>query len=195
MIENGLSQRPRKLREIARVLGTTDTWLLGEIEDEAGPTPPALKGAPDPLPPSNASQPIPFVLPSQKIPIYGRAVGGIDGRMIFNGEKLGEVYAIPALANVPNAYALYVSGESMEPRYFAGEVVYVHPTRPPARGDHVVVEIQPDSDGEPPYGFVKRYLRWTGPELILGQYNPEVEIRIPSEKVIRVNVIMGTGAG
>src|SRR5262249_44100415 len=61
------------------------------------------------------------------IPVYGHALGGKDGGFILSGNRVSEVLAPPNLAHVPDAYAVYVVGESMEPRYFAGETVFVNP--------------------------------------------------------------------
>src|SRR5215471_12365645 len=59
-----------------------------------------------------------------RIPAYGQAVGGKDGEFILNGNRIVDVLAPPSLQGVPDAYAVYVVGDSMEPRYFAGEAVF-----------------------------------------------------------------------
>ena len=41
----------------------------------------------------------------------------------LNGNQASEVLAPSTLAGVPGAYAVYVVGDSMEPRYFEGETV------------------------------------------------------------------------
>nr|prf phage 16-3 repressor ORF C [Sinorhizobium meliloti] len=67
------------------------------------------------------------------LPVLGEAVGGEDGEYIFNGSVLDYVDCPPSLENVPNAYAVYIDGESMVPRFRPGETVWVHPTKPPPR--------------------------------------------------------------
>ncbi len=57
------------------------------------------------------------------IPVYGHALGGKDGEFILNGNQISEVSAPPGLWHIPDACAVYVVGESMEPGYFAGETV------------------------------------------------------------------------
>ena len=64
------------------------------------------------------------------IPVYGHALGGKDGEFILNGNQVFEVSAPPGLWHIPDAYAVYGVGESMEPRYFAGETVFVNPRLP-----------------------------------------------------------------
>ncbi|WP_342640918.1 XRE family transcriptional regulator [Rhodoligotrophos ferricapiens] len=198
-IEAGRSIRPKKLRELARALGRTEDWLLGEGSDDAAATPAAY-----PKHEPNAETGGPVRLPRQRIPLYGGAIGGSDGRFVLNGHKLKDVLAPPSLEGVRNAYCVYQYGTSMEPRYFAGEVHFVNPNLPVRRGDFVVAQIM-DEEGEPPAAFVKRFISWNSKELILEQYEPrenwtsdepEAEkyiLRFPSERVVSVHVIVQTG--
>jgi len=91
------------------------------------------------------------------IPVYGHALGGKDGGFILSGNQVSEVPVPPNLANVPDAYALYVVGESMEPRYFAGEIVFVNPRLPVCRGAFVVAQIS-KGDEEQPHAYVKWFV-------------------------------------
>src|SRR5215475_8364006 len=75
------------------------------------------------------------------IPVYGHAMGGKDGEFILSGNEVSEVIAPPSLSHIPDAYAVYVVGDSMEPRYFAGETVFVNPRLPISRGSFVVAQI------------------------------------------------------
>ena len=59
------------------------------------------------------------------------------------GEGWDEI-AFPAVAD-EHAYALEVSGQSMEPAYRDGDVILVSPSAPIRRGDRVVVRTK---DGE-----------------------------------------------
>lgn len=142
--------------------------------------------------PPNAAVGSPYSLRSSKIPVYGQAVGGSDGRFVMNGEKLDEVLAPPILNDVSGAYAVYVYGDSMEPRYYDGEVVYVDPRRRPRKGEFLVAQIQ-SGDGGPPLAFVKRFVRWTDKVLILEQFNPTEELSFPSEDVVSVHLIVQSG--
>jgi phage repressor protein C with HTH and peptisase S24 domain len=128
------------------------------------------------------------------IPVYGRAVGGADGRFLFNGERLADVLAPPVLTGVRDAYAVYVVGDSMEPRYHPGETVYVNPHKPPRRGDYVVVQIHGE-EGEPPSGFVKRFVALDHRHLHLEQLNPPKRINVPAARVKSVHRIVMGGDG
>lgn len=129
--------------------------------------------------------------PSVKIPVYGQAVGGIDGEFVMNGDRLEDVFAPPILSSVAEAYAVYVAGESMEPRYFDGEIVFVNPIKRVRRGDFVVAQIQAEEHG-PRLAYVKRFVRWNAQVLVLSQYNPEKELHFAASQVVSVHlVVMG----
>lgn len=128
-----------------------------------------------------------------KIPVYGSAVGGVDGEFAMNGGILYEVAAPPALTNVSGAYAVQITGESMEPRYFDGEIVFVNPHRRVVKGDFVIVQILVEGD-DPPLAFVKRFIRHNDVELVLEQYNPAKELRFPHDRVRSVHFITMGGS-
>jgi SOS-response transcriptional repressor LexA len=130
---------------------------------------------------------------SATIPLYGQAVGGINGEFVLNdGTKLADIIAPPSLADITGAYAVTVSGESMEPRYFDGEVVFVHPKRRPVRGDFVIAQIANPNDG-PPLAYVKRLVKYNEGGLVLEQYNPPAELKFEHRAVMTVHVIVMGG--
>jgi phage repressor protein C with HTH and peptisase S24 domain len=129
------------------------------------------------------------------MPILGASVGGDSRtRTLFNGQRLGDVTRPASLANNPRAYATYVHGESMEPRYEAGEIVLVNPDKGYRKGNYVVAQVY-ENDGDPPFGYVKRFVSF-GDELVLEQLNPpEGEdrlMRFPRDRVVAVHRIVGT---
>lgn len=128
------------------------------------------------------------------IPVYGRAVGGAEGKYIFNGSIIDYVACPPSLEGVRDAYAVFIDGESMSPRYEPGETVWVHPHKPTRRGDDVIVQIRPvDDDGSPPWGYVKRMVGWQGNRLVLQQFNPPDEIVFDREEVVSIHPIVLSG--
>ena len=80
----------------------------------------------------------------------------------------------------------------MEPRYFAGELLFIDPHRPPTKGCFVVVQLKPESDGSPPFGFVKQFMSQDNEFVYLRQYNPENKIRIPTDHVVSIHRIVGS---
>jgi phage repressor protein C with HTH and peptisase S24 domain len=79
--------------------------------------------------------------PARGVPLLGFAEAGAGGYFDDGGIPLGESWdaiAFPAV-NDEHAYALEVSGQSMEPAYRDGDVIVVSPAAPIRRGDRVVV--------------------------------------------------------
>jgi phage repressor protein C with HTH and peptisase S24 domain len=128
-----------------------------------------------------------------RIPVLGIAEGGEDGWSLWNGETVDTVPTPPSLSGAPNGYATYVVGTSMEPRYYPGEVIYVHPGRPVTIGTYVVVQVKPKSDGEPPRALIKRLIKRTALKITLAQFNPEKSFDIPLKDVVSMHRIVGSG--
>ncbi|HLK82006.1 MAG TPA: S24 family peptidase [Xanthobacteraceae bacterium] len=126
------------------------------------------------------------------IPLYGHAVGGKDGEFILSGNQVSEVLAPPNLSHVPDAYAVYVVGDSMEPRYFAGETVFVNPRLPIGRGSFVVAQISKGQEGEP-RAYVKRFVSQDAKRLRLEQYNPKKVLEFPISTVTAIHRIVMSG--
>jgi phage repressor protein C with HTH and peptisase S24 domain len=84
---------------------------------------------------------------SRRIPLIGLAQAGGDGFFDDGGYPVGGGWDEVSLPEVgdPNAYALEVSGDSMEPVFRDGDMVIVSPASPIRRGDRVVVRT---NDGE-----------------------------------------------
>lgn len=128
----------------------------------------------------------------RKIPVYGQAVGGVDGEFEMNGNILYEVMAPPSISHIQGAYAVQVAGESMYPRYDDGEVAFIDPKRRLKKGDYIVAQIQLEENG-PLLAYVKKFIRHNAVELVLEQFNPPKELRFPSECVRTVHFIALAG--
>lgn len=79
--------------------------------------------------------------PARRIPLIGLAQAGGEGYFDDGGYPVGggwDEVSLPEIAD-PNAYALEISGDSMEPVYRDGDMVIVSPSAPIRRGDRVVV--------------------------------------------------------
>ena len=134
-------------------------------------------------------------LGERNLPILGAAKGGERGLFLDNGAFFEMVQRPPTLADVTEAYAVYMVGDSMEPRYFPGEILYVHPHKPPRRGDFVIVQLEPaDQAGEPEY-LVKQFQRRNEKELVLHQFNPEKDTAFPSARIRAIHKIVLGGEG
>jgi phage repressor protein C with HTH and peptisase S24 domain len=78
---------------------------------------------------------------TRAVPLLGFAEAGSGGYFDDGGFPVGEGWdqiAFPAVSD-QHAYALEVSGASMQPAYRDGDVILVSPAAPIRRGDRVVV--------------------------------------------------------
>src|SRR6185437_1702713 len=77
----------------------------------------------------------------RRIPLIGLAQAGTEGYFDDGGYPVGggwDEVSLPEIGD-PNAYALEISGDSMEPVFRDGDMVIVSPAAPIRRGDRVVV--------------------------------------------------------
>ncbi|SDB72082.1 S24 family peptidase [Belnapia rosea] len=80
----------------------------------------------------------------RRIPLIGLAQAGGEGYFDDGGFPVGggwDEIGVPEVGD-PHAYALEISGESMEPVFRDGDIVIVSPGAPIRRGDRVVVRTQ-----------------------------------------------------
>lgn len=166
------------LAKLAPVIDTTVAWLVTGNDE-----------------PSNATVagPLDYRTNDLKIPVYGMAVGGIDGEFPLNGNQVAEVLSPPTLLRTNGAYAVQIAGDSMEPRYRDGEIAYVDPSRRVVRGDYVVAQVHV-VENEPPLAFIKRLVRHTSAELVLEQFNPAKELKFDGRRVKSVHQVVMAGA-
>jgi phage repressor protein C with HTH and peptisase S24 domain len=119
---------------------------------------------------------------TRRVPLVGLAHAGGEGFFDESGYPVGagwDEISLPEVAD-PNAYALEISGTSMEPVFRDGDVVIVSPSAPIRRGDRVVirttggevmakqltrrsarrVELQSLSPNHPDYSFDLMQIAW-----------------------------------
>lgn len=180
-------------KRYARKFGVNPLWLLGE--DSNGIVIADIQTGTNVLP--GPSQPNAIIQgkvegEGTRIPVYGQAVGGVDGEFLMNGNILFEVMAPPVISHISKAYAVAVAGDSMSPRYEDGEICFVDPSRRVKKGDYVIAQIRLEEHG-PPLAYVKRFLRHNAEELVLEQFNPAKELRFPAVQVVSVHYIALAG--
>ena len=104
-----------------------------------------------------------------RIPLIGMAQAGGDGFFDDGGYPVGggwDEVSIPEIGD-PHAYALEISGDSMEPVFRDGDMVVVSPGAPIRRGDRVVVRT---ARGE---AMAKQLSRRSARRIELRSLNPE----------------------
>jgi phage repressor protein C with HTH and peptisase S24 domain len=121
-----------------------------------------------------------------RIPIRSGGRGGPDTEMFLD---LGYTARPANLSGVREAYAIYMTGDSMEPRYEQGWLLHVNPFKPPKRGQDVVVCKKGDIVGDAV--LVKQFVGWDGDILVLRQFNPPDTLHIPRDEVRECHLIVG----
>lgn len=169
---------------------------------------PGWAASADPLPPSNAIvkklEGAPDIYLPRDLPVYGSSLGAprdFDGKAIeqtmLNTANVVDHIKRPAILHGQNfAYALWVQGVSMEPRYEDGDTIYVTNSlhaKPPRMHDDVVVYIRDmqEDDGLSATGvLVKRLVRRTASYVELQQFNPPETFRIATDRVLRMDRVI-----
>lgn len=122
------------------------------------------------------------------LPVYASAEGGPSG-MLVNSDPIDWVKRPEPLISVRNAFAVYVIGESMEPRYEQGDMILVHPTKPVRRDDDVLLYGQQGDGGRA--ALIKRLIRWSDSSWTVKQYNPAKEYDLPRSEWQQAFVVVG----
>ncbi|MCC0035450.1 MAG: helix-turn-helix transcriptional regulator [Hoeflea sp.] len=125
--------------------------------------------------------------PNHRTPVYGLAAASIRGNLTMTNDPVEWVKSPPAIETVRDAYAVIVTGSSMEPRYHAGDIIFVNPHRPPRAGDHVI--IQEAMNGGTSVS-IKRYERQTETHIITTQYNPLAEVKFSRAQITAVHRVL-----
>jgi phage repressor protein C with HTH and peptisase S24 domain len=179
--------RQMKLLEAAQTasfLGVSQDEVLrrasGEAPGGAPPEGPRRRGRP-PL----AATAMRSATGTAPIPIRSAARGGGDQEMFLEDGPIGYTPRPANLNGVRGAYAIYMIGDSMEPRYQQGWLLHVNPFKPPTRGRDVVVYKKDHA------ALIKQFVGWERDALVLRQLNPAEELRIPRDDVAECHLVVG----
>jgi len=125
----------------------------------------------------------------QVIQLYGLAAGSKEGALRMTADPIDEVTCPPALEHVMGAYALRTSGESMIPRYFPGDRLYINPHQRVHSGDHVIIQTMRD-DNSGTETWVKRFDGEDTENIYVLQYNPEARMAFKKDHVIHMHRVL-----
>jgi phage repressor protein C with HTH and peptisase S24 domain len=123
------------------------------------------------------------------LPIYASAYAGPTG-MEITYDLIEYVKRPSPLEGVKQGFGVHVVGDSMEPKYRSGDQILVHPGKPPARGDYVLVLLE-ERDGAQS-ALVKKLKSMSDDGVVVEQFNPKKEIKIEREQVKNVYLIVGS---
>ncbi|MCW5730437.1 MAG: LexA family transcriptional regulator [Alphaproteobacteria bacterium] len=197
--ENGLrGLTEATARSYGQAFRVNWAWLVtgdGSMEPPAGAPP-----VPELPRPPRADGDLARLVPGERLygeadlPVYGTAEGGPTG-MIIAYDPIEWVKRPEPLRQVENGFGFYLVGDSMSPRFEHGDLLLVHPTRPPGRKDDVLAILRGEKDGEH-YALVKRFVGWKGDQLLLEQLNPAERLKpIQRAQIAGLHMIVGSYRG
>lgn len=203
-IAAGKKRTPREnlIRKFAPILECNAEWLLhgtGSWDTPSHHAP--LNAAPTQSPPEKQASKAPVanvdmttirtggLVGENGFPIYASAQGGPTG-MTLSFEPIEHAKWPEPLIGVKGGFGMYVVGDSMEPAYWQGDMILVHPTKPARNGDDVLV-VKSNGNGEHA-AMVKRLVKGGGDEIVVKQYNPGNEFPIPRSEIHGVYLIVGS---
>ena len=185
-------ERQMKLLEavqIAAFLSLSQEDVLrhagGDIDEPPRAPPEATGAARRGRPPRGPSSPSSVLPRAEPIPIKSAGRGGGEQQMFLEDGPIGYTPRPANLSGVRGAYAIYMVGDSMEPRYEQGWLLHVNPFKPPIRGRDVVVYKQGQAV------LIKQFVRWEADSLVLRQLNPPAELRLPRAEVLECHLVVG----
>lgn len=126
---------------------------------------------------------------NDNLPHFGLAAGSLLGAHSLSSDLPEEVPCPPGLRDALGAYALTTRGESMIPRYFPNERLYINPNQLVKKGDHVVIQTTSD-DGQETQTWVKRYDGETRDSYLVSQYNPPAQIEFRKRSVRYIHRVL-----
>lgn len=123
-----------------------------------------------------------------KVPVYGIASGESQKKSVFSASNVVDwVQRHPAQFGIGNAFAIYIFSNTMEPRYFQGELIYIHPGRPPEINRDCAIEMK---NGDV---FIVRFLNQSEDKICVAQFNPPEEKYILRDEIKAVYAVVGRG--
>ncbi|MBF0270290.1 MAG: helix-turn-helix transcriptional regulator [Alphaproteobacteria bacterium] len=179
-IENGKITETGYILKLANALGVSANWLTGLSEDQNTTQQQPIHA--DIRPPANHEMP-------RDLPVLGTAAGSVSGALQIDHDPVDFVRRPPALAKSPQAYALYVRGDSNAPVYHDGDLIFVHPGRPARIGDWVVIQIR-NHDADHPQSWVKRLSKQDDKYVVAEGLNPPQIHTFKREHVIAVHRVL-----
>lgn len=186
-----LSPRADKLAQLARILQCDLPYLLGQTTSPAPLAEAPARHRSLREEPAAFGHAPPQPAPDDQLPIRGSAEGGAHD-FVVSLQPIDYVRRPEPLARVRNAFGLYMIGGSMSPKYEPGDLLLVHPARPPMPRDHVLAL---RGDGSAPLeAVVGRYLgRDETGRAMLEHHAPGLPRTIlPPEEPWRLHVVIGS---
>jgi phage repressor protein C with HTH and peptisase S24 domain len=179
-IEIGKTKHSRYLPEIAEALGLDPHSLRSSRLNAIG-NPINMQSK---FQKQNAQDfPVYYMMPAPK-------PGGAEGGFILSAEAVDYLERPAVLASVNDAFGICVYSDAMSPKYEAGDIVLVHPYKPPVVG-HTKVVVRP-SDVNDSRVHIGLLADETASHWVLYQYKRKETIKLPKAEWGRCDSVIGS---
>jgi hypothetical protein len=123
-----------------------------------------------------------------EIPVWGTHPCVPEGEFRLNPVSLHHLARPPGMVASNKVVAFFAPDDTMAPRWFAGEPVFVDLARPGSYGDTVLIKLAalPDSPNESETALFRRYVARRDGHLIAGTFSDEEPVRIPLTRLLEV---------
>ena len=158
----------------AKRLEVESDWLLGGSD--------VMYLEPTERPPGSSGPSIPHLLP-----VY-QPFASEDGRFIFR-DAVAEVRCPRELVAVKGAYALQVRGSALEPKYNAGETLFIDPSRAPRYRSPVC--LRTISDGVL-FGVIGEYVAESPKTVLIRPFAAQKPVPYQMDDVVAIDYIRYT---
>ena len=128
--------------------------------------------------------------PAKSLPVFASAQGGDDGSVIIGNEPIDWITRPEPLLTVADAYAVYITGDSMAPAFDHGDTALVHPHLPVGRGDDVIFQTD-NRPGEDRKALIKRLVTTSQQIWTVEQFNPRREFTLTRSSWPKAHFIVG----
>lgn len=171
----------KTLFKLAIALEVSEQWLLTGSEKTTAQDNGGRLAGPE--------MPLRHEMPND-VPVMGTAAGSHKGGAFqMTTEPVDYARRPPSLMNARNVYSLYVEGSSMEPQYWPGDLIFVHPDKPPRFGDAVVVQMKMAKNSQME-AMIGIYSKRTPEDIFVQKHNPADFIKIPLEHIDKIHKVL-----
>ncbi len=122
------------------------------------------------------------------IPVYFSCANKWQDSLILDKAKIVDwVARHPAQQSNDDAFAIYITTNQFEPRYYIGELLYIHSARPPISSQDCLLKKYDDSV------ILARYKEQSSEYVILNSLCTKRELKIPLSEIDRIYSVVGRG--
>lgn len=107
---------------------------------------------------------------ARALPVFG-TIQGADEALVLSDHPVDWEAMPDFLANVKDAYGMFVSGDTMDPEHKNGSTCLVHPQMPPNPGNTVILRCRKDDGIE--VCCIRHLVRFTNTHWYVSQHNPK----------------------